>query len=91
MQIVCDQRPDHYKPFPRGNPNIDSYRGLTVMTRLHEKYYPTPESVAKKLVDMKTRQGQSHFIITLFKTNEKFQNRGSLFRCFEAIECRRQK
>lgn len=53
MQIMCHNKSEHYKQFP--SREVDNYRGLTVLTRIHEKYYPS--AVTEKLVTQKERDG----------------------------------
>lgn len=55
MQIVCHSKSEHFKPFPKESRQVDCYRGLTVLTRIHEKYYPTLSADADKLVTEKVR------------------------------------
>ena len=57
MQVKCREQSAHFKPFPTESREVDCYRGITVMTRIHEKLYPTPVSEAKKMITIKERDG----------------------------------
>lgn len=81
MQIVCYSKSEHFKPFPKESRQVDCYRGLTVLTRIHEKYYPTLSADADKLVTEKVRNGKNiswlFFHSSTIKTQTSLQNPSS--------------
>lgn len=51
------KRTEPFRKMPTENRQIDCYRGLTVLTRIYNKYYPIPDE--ERLVNYEQFQGLS--------------------------------
>lgn len=61
MRIMCHSKSEHFAQFPKESREVDCYRGLTVLTRIHEKYYPSSSADTQKLVTQKEKDGKQQW------------------------------
>lgn len=72
MQIDYNrQRDEPFVKLPTDNLTIDCYRGLTVLTRIYNKYYPPPSE--EKLVNFRQFQ-ESLKILPLMRSSRYIQD-----------------
>lgn len=72
MQIDYNRkRNEQFVKLPTDNCTIDSYRGLTVLTRIYNKYYPPPAD--EKLVNFRQFQ-ESCKILPLMRSSRYDQD-----------------